>query len=176
VGTSSGSCDPSNALDFLDQRLLALHTTYPLGLPRSATSRWRERLPDSVTSTPSSSWAALPPVTFLEGGQCYTPGNYETLHSILKHIRFLAHTQLTYPTYLIESSSEDETHPDIIGALGSPLRVKAKSLGSTTTRDTVLWTNIGRQWEIMYHYISKRTPPPRQWRTYSDLRRRDYMV
>jgi hypothetical protein len=159
VGIFSGTGDSPDALAILDQRLLALHATYPLRLPRSAISRWKERLPGSILTTPFSSWTALPPVTFLEAGQCYPPDSYGTLHSILRHIRFLADTQMTYPTYLIEGGYEDETHPDIIGALGSPLRVKATSLGSTATRNTILWTNFGRQWEIMDHYISMRTPP-----------------
>jgi hypothetical protein len=159
VGIFSSTCDSPYALAILDQRILALHDTYHLGLPRSAISRWRERLPGSVLSTPFSSWTSLPPVSFLEAGQCYPLDNYETLHSILKHIRFLADTQMTYPTYLIEGGDEDETHLDIIGALGSPLRVKATSLGSTATRNTILWTDFGRQWEIMDHYISMRTPP-----------------
>jgi hypothetical protein len=145
VGTFSGRCDSPDALAILDQRLLALHDTYPLGLPRSAISRWRERLPNSVLSTSFLSWTALPPVTFLEAGQCYPPDNYETLHCTLKHIQFLANTQMTYPTYLIEGGDEDETHPDIIGALGSPLRIKPTSLGSTSTRNTILWINFGRQ-------------------------------
>jgi hypothetical protein len=151
VGVFSGTCDSADALAILDQRLLALHDTYPLGLPRSAISRWRERLSHPVLSISISSWATLPPVTFLEAGQCYARGNDETLHSILRHIRFLADTQMIYPTYLIEGGGEDATHPDIIGALGSPLRVTATSLGSTATRDTILWTNFGRQWEIMDH-------------------------
>jgi hypothetical protein len=44
---------------------------------------------------PALTWAALPLVTFLKAGHCYTPDSCETLHSILKHIRFLADTQLT---------------------------------------------------------------------------------
>jgi hypothetical protein len=151
----------------LQHRLDRLHDQIPDKFPPSASIRWESRLPNSLSLIRPHHWDAIPSVDFLDAGPCSilstSSARYDVstirpylLQDILYNIRFLHDSQQSTLTYMASSTTSSLDLPNIVAALGAPLRLEATSLGSATHQSISLWTNMGQHCEILDHYLCNR--------------------
>jgi hypothetical protein len=146
----------------LQHRLDRLHDHLPDKFPPFGSIGWESRLPNSLPLIRPHHWDAIPSVDFLDSGPCSNistssaRGDVSTirpnlLQDILYNIRFLHDSQQSTLTYMVSSTTSSLDLPNIVAALGAPLRLEATSLGSTVHQSISPWTNMGQHWEILDH-------------------------
>ena len=153
------------------RELLRLHRRYPQAIPLSAIDQSHDSLPQDVTQITAEHIGLLPPVDLIVATpDCQpfsTAGERKgfddpraaSMMACTEVINTVYQNQRTYANWIIENVPGAAHFPEILHALGRPIMAKAHHLGSTSRRDTLLWTNLRDIDFLKQHYATYVRPP-----------------
>ena len=148
--------ESSNSIRYVAlHRLRTLQAEYPRQLPLSAIAHWTT-LPQNVNQLTAESFSKLPPVTVIAStppcppfsraaNNARTSGwdrdNARAFISCVNLTHSLYNAQKKGLTYIFENVPGILSFRAVVETLGPPVMAEAISLGSSSHRDTALWTN-----------------------------------
>jgi hypothetical protein len=124
--------------------------------------RYRDGRALFIEDIVQSSRDKVPPMVIFDAQYYYEDTCSDVLcpRRIKEYTRFTADDQERYFTYIIDTAPRSDLPPCLVDALGTPLRIKATSLGSAYRRCVFLWTKLGRHWNILDYYLNNKTCHP----------------